>query len=192
MKILIAVPTYENIAPETFKSIYNLEISDGCDVVFEFVRGYGAARARNLIGKKCLEGNFDAVFMVDSDIVLPKNSLELLIEGNTPIVLGTYPRKFEPEISEIFLPGSKDFVNRISYADMPNSRFKAKGGGMGCAFVRRECFEKLSYPWFDYVEYPNGQLLSEDNYFCDIAAKRGLKIEADGRVRCGHIAKQIV
>lgn len=34
MKIFIAVPTYENIAPETFKSIYNLEIPDGCDVVF--------------------------------------------------------------------------------------------------------------------------------------------------------------
>jgi hypothetical protein len=48
MKILIAVPTYENIVPETFKSIYNLEIPDGCDAVFEFVRGYGAARQETL------------------------------------------------------------------------------------------------------------------------------------------------
>ena len=73
---------------------------------------------------------------------------------------------------------------------MPNKRFKAKGGGMGCALVRRECFEKISYPWFKYVEYKNGEILSEDNYFCDRAA--GLGIEADGRVRCGHVARLVV
>lgn len=192
MKVLISVPTFETVSIETFKSIYNLKIPDDCKVTFDCIKGYGAAQARNKIARQCVSNQFDAVLMVDSDIVLPKNTLELLIEGNTPIVLGTYPRKNEPEIAEIFLPGTNDFTKRISYDDMPNGRFKAKGGGMGCAFVRRECFEKLSYPWFDYVEYPNGQLLSEDNYFCNIAAKRGLKIEADGRVRCGHIAKQIV
>ena len=40
--ILIAVPTFENIYPDTFKSIYDLDI-EGHDVQFEFVRGYDCA-----------------------------------------------------------------------------------------------------------------------------------------------------
>ena len=39
MKILVAVPTYETIAPETFKSIYDLAKADN-EVNFEFVKGY--------------------------------------------------------------------------------------------------------------------------------------------------------
>ena len=37
MKILIAVPTYENIYPDTFKSIYDLD-SGGHELYFESVR----------------------------------------------------------------------------------------------------------------------------------------------------------
>ena len=38
MKILIAVPTFENIYPDTFKSIYDLDKA-GHDLGFEFVEG---------------------------------------------------------------------------------------------------------------------------------------------------------
>ena len=37
MDILIAVPTFENIYPDTFKSIYDLDKGDN-NVSFEFVR----------------------------------------------------------------------------------------------------------------------------------------------------------
>lgn len=189
MKILIAVPTFESIRPETFKSIYGLQPC-GHWLLFDYIKGYDCARARNLIAKECLDGDFDAVLMIDSDTVVPSNAIELLTEGDCPVVLGTYPRKGETSGSEIFLPGQKDFneTNRVKFVTMPYGRFEAKGGGFGCAFVRREAFEKIPYPWFRYVEYDNGAVLSEDNYFCDKAAHYGLKIEADGRVRCGHVS----
>jgi hypothetical protein len=68
MKVLIAVPTFETIAPECFKAIYELQ---GDDLTFDFVRGYDCAKARNEIAKKALNGGFDYVLMVDSDIVIP-------------------------------------------------------------------------------------------------------------------------
>ena len=43
MRILIAVPTFENILPDTFKSIYNLEKTEDMIVDFDFVRGYDCA-----------------------------------------------------------------------------------------------------------------------------------------------------
>lgn len=192
MKILIAVPTFESIRPETFKSIYGLQPA-GHILLFDYIKGYDCARARNLIAEACLRGGFDAVLMVDSDTVVPSNALTYLTEGDCPVVLGTYPRRGETAGSEIFLPGFKDFheENRVKFADMPRARFEAKGGGFGCAFVRREAFERIPRPWFRYVEYDNGAVLSEDNYFCVQATQQGLAIEADGRVRCGHIASAV-
>ena len=48
MKILIAVPTYETIFPDTYKSIWDMD-KCGHEVQFEFVRGYDVATARNNI-----------------------------------------------------------------------------------------------------------------------------------------------
>ncbi len=42
-KILIAIPTFENIMPETFKSIYDLDPC-GNELSFEFVKGYDCAK----------------------------------------------------------------------------------------------------------------------------------------------------
>ena len=68
MRILIAVPTFENIYPDTFKSIYDLNTS-GHDVIFEFVRGYDCATARNRIAQTAIDTNTDYVLMVDNDVV---------------------------------------------------------------------------------------------------------------------------
>lgn len=192
MKILIAVPTFESIRPETFKSIYGLQ-PHGHWLLFDYIKGYDCARARNLIAQECVQYGFDAVLMIDSDTVVPPDAIRYLAEGDCPIVLGTYPRRGETAGSEVFLPGQKDFTeaNRVKFADMPHARFPAKGGGFGCAFVRREAFQRIPRPWFRYVEYDDGSLLSEDNYFCCQATAAGLSIEADGRVRCGHIGAAI-
>lgn len=189
MRLLIAVPTFETVRPETFRSIYGLAVPDGVELMLDFVGGYGAARARNLIAEECLEGGFDAVLMVDSDIVLPPDALGPLLEGGCPVVLGCYPRRGEPGGTEVFLPGMRDFTdaNRVMAADLPRRRFEAKGGGMGCALVRADVFRTLPRPWFEYVEYPDGAILSEDNRFCDLCSRNGVRIEADGRVRCGHV-----
>ena len=74
MKILIAVPTFENITPDTFRSIYGLNQA-GCECVFNFIRGYDCAAARNNIAREALNVQADYVLMVDNDVVLPYNAL---------------------------------------------------------------------------------------------------------------------
>ena len=185
MRLLIAVPTFETISPDTFKSIYGLRGTHYLPQ-FDFVRGYDCARARNAICREAIDGGFDWVLMVDSDVTLPDDTLELMLDGGERVLLGCYPRKFDPGSTELFKLGTRDFTDRFSYSELPDGRFEVKGGGMGCALISVDLLREMGSGWFRYVEYPSGDILSEDLYFCDRVGAMGVPIMADGRVRCGH------
>lgn len=189
MKILIAVPTYETILPETFKSIYGLE-ADDYDVAFDFVKGYDCAKARNAIARKAVDGGYDYVLFVDSDIILPPDTLRLFLENPVNICFGVYPHKnCKDKKAELFKLGTDNYELRYSYLELKESRIKVKGAGFGCALIKTEVFKKLPYPWFQYVSYQNGTFLSEDLYFCNEARKHKMDIWADTRIRCGHLSR---
>lgn len=192
MKILIAVPTFENIAPETFKSVYDLDKAAHA-VVFEYVKGYDCAKARNMISKRAISGEYDYVLMVDSDMVIPSNALTLMLESTSDLVLGCYPHKNSTDHEVELFADQKDYKTRLRYPDLPEGeRIPVKGGGFGCALINVRIYKKLKYPYFKYVSYDNGTYLSEDLYFCSALRRAGGKIEADTRVRCGHIMKRTV
>lgn len=96
-KILIAVPTFENIKPECFKSIYGLTRPEGYSLYFDYVSGYDCAKARNQIAKNSMAGTYDYVLMVDSDIQLPKDTLVRLWNVNLILFLdGTTGKEQKP------------------------------------------------------------------------------------------------
>ena len=91
-KVLVAVPTFENIYPDTFKSIYDLDVSVH-NVGFEFVRGYDCATARNRIAQIAIDRKADFVLMVDNDVVLPKDALQNLLDDRKDVTLGIYAHR---------------------------------------------------------------------------------------------------
>ena len=192
MRVLIEIPTFENIAPDTFKSIYGLQKPPGVSCLFNFTRGYDCARARNLIAKEAMD--YDYVLMVDSDIILPNFTLVSMLSRNVDVCLGAYLRKNSQTQIEIFKLGQKDFVETYTKEEldaMHGGIAKVKGGGFGCALIKSDVFRKLRYPFFDYVEYPTGEVLSEDNYFCRQCNEAGIPVYVDSLVRCGHINRVI-
>lgn len=195
LRVMIAVPTFENIQPATFKSIYDLEIPENVEATFEYVTGYDCARARNAIVDKAIKNEFDYVFMVDSDVVLLKYALSYLLEDEPNMVMGAYPRKNEPSKSEVFDVRHEHFDSRFTIAELrnfPGNRLKIKGGGFGCALVKIDIFKEVGYPYFNYVIYKDRAFLSEDLYFCDKVNKLGYGIYVDTRVICKHIGKTMV
>jgi GT2 family glycosyltransferase len=196
MKILIAIPTFENIEPDTFKAIYGLRRPEGATVMFDYVKGYDVARARNMIAREALDYNFDYVLMVDSDVVLPSDALERLVALGKDVATGWYPRKRTiTGQTEIFLDnGQADFTNdcNLSTAKIPKRPMAIKGCGLGCALIRTEVFRGLGESrWFEYIEYANGDLLSEDTGFCAGARLAGFEIWLEPGVACGHVGKVI-
>lgn len=208
MKILIAVPTFESIYPDTFKSIYDLDTA-GHDVFFEFVRGYDCATARNKIAQLALDRAADYVLMVDNDVVIPKDALQNLLEEPKDVCLGYYAHrdsdniyrgrtcvcKLYQEDGELYFnyPLESEYTAEELKALEGNGEYKIQihGGGMGCAFIKTSVFLRTQYPWYDWVNYKSKAMLSEDLYFCEQCKLHKIPIYTDTRVNCGHMLRHV-
>ena len=210
MRILIAVPTYETIYPVTYKSLWDMD-KCGHEVLFESIRGYDVATARNFCAQKALDLNADYVMMVDNDVVIPKDALKLLLEDAQDVNLGYYAHRGPDNLyhGRTCLCRLRDAAGKEYYHFPLESEYTAEemkqmqsagvkkievhGGGMGCALIRTEVFRKATYPWYDWVKYgdANKGMLSEDLYFCVLCRNSGMKIHADVRVGCGHLLRHV-
>lgn len=209
MKILIAVPTFENIMPDTFKSIYDLERPEGAELSFEFIRGYDCATARNRIAQTAIDRGTDYVLMVDNDVILPKKALVMLLEDAKDVCLGHYAHRDTDNfyrgktcVCKLYMPTGEKYYNyplESEYSADEMKQFKMEGqfkvqihgGGMGCAMIRTDVFKRLRYPWYDWVNYANRGMLSEDLYFCEQCKDNNIPIFTDTRVECGHMFRHI-
>ena len=210
-KVLIAIPTFESITPDTFKALWDMD-KGGHEVGFEFVRGYDCATARNRIAQITLDGGYEYVLMVDNDVTPPSDALANLLSHGADFVSGFYIHRNadnEP-VDRTCVCKLKD-SSGIEYFNYPlESEYTMQelaeerergsylveihGGGMGCALVSRKVFERLRYPWFDWVNYDDGNrgMLSEDLYFCEKMRKKKIPRYVDSRVACGHLFRRIV
>lgn len=201
-KVLIAVPTFETIYPDTFKSIYGLDRADQW-CVFDFVRGYDCATARNNIALQAKAECADYVLMVDSDVVLPGDALKNLLEEPKDVVLGWYAHRtygnYDGRSSICKLGEPLNYSWQASCKELRElanncvSRIQVHGGGMGCALIKTDVFDRIEYPFFDWVNYAddNRGMLSEDLFFCERLGHAGIPIYADTRVSCGHMFRTI-
>lgn len=210
MKILIAVPTYETIYPDTYKAIWDLD-KCGHDIQFEFVRGYDVATARNNIAQKALDCGADFVLTVDNDTVPPKDALRNLLEDAHEVNLGFYAHRDhdnvyrkKTNVCRLKKPNGEDYYHfpveslytadeMRGMADAGVKKIEVHGGGMGCALIHTGVFRKASYPWYDWVNYgdENRGMLSEDLYFCVLCRNIGIPVYADVRVGCGHLLRHV-
>lgn len=209
MRVLIAVPTFENIMPDTFKAIWDMDKPCECD--FEFVRGYDVATARNKIAQLALDGPYTHVMMVDNDVTPPRDALANLMEHGEDVVMGYYAHRGADNVYEgrtcacrVCQPDGMPYFNYPleseytgaelkEYRDQGRHLLQIHGGGMGCILVRIEVFFRIAYPWFDWVNYADEHrgMLSEDLYFCEKLKADGTPIYVDTRVACGHMMRHI-
>ena len=210
MRILIAVPTFETIYPDTFKGIWDLDKGEH-EVLFEFARGYDCATARNHIAQSAINMGVDYVLMVDNDVVLPKDALINLLDDPKDVCLGYYAHRDadnvyrgrtcvcklrQPDGGLYFnYPLESEYTAAELQELQENGTYKQviHGGGMGCAFIRTDVFRILKYPWYDWVNYndSNRGMLSEDLYFCEQCKAHNITIYTDSRVGCGHMLRRL-
>jgi len=210
-RVLIAIPTFENITPDTFKAVYDMDKGEH-ECLFEFVRGYDTASARNNIAVKAQELNADYVMMIDSDVTPKRDALLNLISHDVDVVMGFYMHRNSKSNETTDRTCACKLLNQngVPYFNYPSESqlmvdelrelresgehlTQIHGGGMGCVLIKTYIFDMLRYPWFDWVNYPddNRGILSEDLYFCEQCKNEGIPVYVDSRVSCGHLMRRI-
>lgn len=187
-RILIAVPTNKYVETETMKSIYDLIIPEGFETELQFFYGYQIDQVRNLIadwGKR-----YDYVLHVDSDIILPNDTLVKLLASNKLIISGLYiQRKPDTQILEVYQDSASGGVENIPYwAIYDKGIIPIAACGFGCVLVNSDVYRSMIYPHFVYtsaIDHANTR--SEDIYFCSKARAQGIISYADTSIICNHV-----
>jgi GT2 family glycosyltransferase len=146
-----------------------------------------------------LLNGFSWLLSVDSDIIMPKHSLQRLLDiqdQTRAISSGTYiQRKEDQRIPEIYIHNPETGGHKhlpIEQAEK-DQILDVEAVGFGCCLVRRDVFEKVGNPWFTYhssLEF--NKVLSEDVDFCMKAKNQGYQVVVDTGLKLGHISKTVL
>jgi hypothetical protein len=199
MKALLATPLHTGAADREF--IIGLLQAHGLYAAWTCLEGQAnISRARDILAAQFLASDCTSLVFVDGDVGFSRQDLQWLLESPYPITGGLYQRKNgsgqwvcvpQPELA-------------ITPAAQPNYRCVQR---IGTGFLRidRVVFEKL-INGKHVVEYPldnnrlhqffpsgvlDGHFLSEDYYFCELAARAGFDIHIDTRIRLKHVGRFI-
>lgn len=186
-RVLIAFPTAKNIETDTFLSIYRLRIPQGVATHLEAFYGYNIDQVRNLICYYAIQNRFDYVLFVDSDMILPADTLERLMAANMDIVTGIYiQRKPGQRITEVHVDG-KNVTDPKFFEG--KKVVQADSVGFGCVLIRTKVLADVGYPQFVYKDTIDFRdTVSEDAYFCAKARSKGYKINVLTDLLFEHIA----
>lgn len=185
MKTLIAIPTSRDIEIQCAASIIGME-REGRIGVF-CPQSYSIDESRNAIVEHALEIGYDYIMWIDSDMILPKDTLLKLLAHDKDIVSGVYRHKLlfgEHAVAKRYKEDAKD-----TYEDIPLKEIREKeqlmeidGVGFGCVLTKVDMFRHIKKPWFSFSKN-----MGEDIYFCRKAQKAGYKIFLDTSILCDHI-----
>ena len=185
MKTLIAIPTSRDIEIQCAASIIGME-REGRIGVF-CPQSYSIDASRNLIVEHALEIGYDYIMWIDSDMILPKNTLTTLMSHDKDVVSGVYAYKLigaENAVAKRFKDKAKDIYEDIPLKEITESKrlIEVDGVGFGCVLTKVDVFRHIKKPWFRYT--PN---MGEDIYFCRKAQKAGYQVYLDTSILCGHV-----
>jgi len=195
-RVLLAIPSFSgNVKSLCWASSANLDWG-GDEVTYAAVNGWFADRARNEMARMALEGEYDYLFMVDSDIILPPDALVRLREAAVDVATGYYVRGLSDDGRTCAIPLGDMGYGGGYFADVLRDRaargisvIEVKGNGLGCALVRTSVFNLIDAPWFAYRHAPE---LGEDYWFCERCREAGVEVHVVPSVACGHVHDRIL
>lgn len=183
-KVLVVSPTYKGkdyIFKENFEAIkrltypnfdyvyidntsdlsYYLKLRRRGAKVVHVPRGANSRQAlcnaQNKARELCLEGGFDYLMFVESDIIPHPDSIQILMQHHVPVCGATYFIGHEVKVPCIFFKTFKPEHNSmgtrlISLQEVPSflntGLRKIHGMGLGCTLIRRDIVKDYVY-WYD-------------------------------------------
>lgn len=146
----------------------------------EYTHDQPIPEAQNDVTERALKRRPEYLWFVEEDIVVPRGTLQTLMEANAHIAVATYK-----------LPGGQ-MSHRMHREERSKSLAYA---GLGCTLIHRSCFGKLEKPYWrtDLAFSPSGEPSrydwpygGQDIQFFMRAREEGLKSQFVD-IECDHL-----
>jgi len=193
MKVAIGLPcSFPMVYEDFMASVLQMNKGPYSIELFRARSGHDIAILRNGIVKALLESECSHLLMIDTDMVVHKDTLVNMINRNVDIVGALYFQRY-PQ----FPPCAVRF-NGKENLPLTMEELKSKDlievnrVGTGCILIKREVFENVKYPWFHTRTKDGMLIMTDDYYFCDKAKEAGFKVYVDTSVPCQHIANAAI
>lgn len=198
MKTLIAIPCGDMCNTDFLRSLLSMEIVG--EVQFTFAQGSLIYDARNKLAGVAMDGEFDRVLWLDSDMVFPSDLMKQLsadLDDGAEMVTGVYTTRKPPFYPTVYSklwyeqkPGEKWNTPRWeSVKELPEEPFEVAGCGFGAVMMSvsmlRRVYERFGLPFSPAAGF------GEDLSFCLRATELGVKIVCDPRPKLGHVGLRL-
>jgi len=200
MKALLATPLIDGKADREF--VTGLLQAHGLYAGWICVEGQAnISRARDMLVEQFLGTDCTTLVFIDGDIGYGHRDLQLLLSSPHPITSGLYLRKSatplwvcdpQPDQAEP-VTGQPDLrrVRRVGTGFLRIDRsvlITMIDGGHVAAY--RDHQDRQAHQFFPTGLYGQ-QYLSEDYYFCELAARAGFGVYVDTRIQLRHAGRRI-
>lgn len=158
---------------------------------------YWLADQKEFLLRKAEEELYDAVFFVDSDLILDEGTLSSLIMTKKEIVSAVFWTKWQkdsPPLPQVWMTHPYEFqgkgVEPHEFLRSLTQRELIRVGGLGaCTLMHSRVFEKLS--WLPVPGLPeDGMWQGEDRHFCVRATRNHVELWADSWPDLLHLYRE--
>jgi len=149
-----------------------------------------------------LENGYDAVFLIDSDLLLHTDTLQRLVAANKPVISNIFWTRWQKDsmqLPQVWMSDEYAFFQKNRQAPLTDEEATSKAheflaqmripgiyevGGLGaCTLIAREVIEK----GVRFKRLPNLSFWGEDRHFCIRAASFGFSLYVDTSKPAYHI-----
>ena len=185
MKITVGVPNYGGTKIEMMMSLIPaLFVADYAakhTIAFDLVCPSGCHnyKNRNKIVVDALQRETDYVFMADTDMEFPDDTLAKLLQANKDIIGVTYNKRSLP-----ITP-----IHNKTREMMPQHIFQTNVVPTGVILIKTDVFKQMDMPWFAVKWLTGLEFTGPDVYFCQKARTMGFEVWLDPTIEVKHIGE---
>jgi hypothetical protein len=198
-QVLVAQPIYGWVPAEAAMSFTQM-VSKGTHqgyVVGIGQTSYGIlSEARNILVRQVLAHNTPCthVLFVDSDMLIPENTVERLLHRRKSIVSALYFMRRAPHLPVAIKTDQARDSNEPAafYIDYPEGLSTVASAGLGCCLIETQVLKDIAAKYKDDKWFSFEQNEGEDIFFCKRARSVGHTVYLDADVKCGHLADVVI
>jgi hypothetical protein len=196
-KILIAT-THRLKEDKNISNFHELNIPKYFDVFLEVSFGLNFIDSINFTINKAIDNEYDYVFFVSDDILIPKNALVDLIKYKIDVIAGFYYHKKYP-LESYGLILNNYVATKIEDSDFKVGFLSSIFNGcmisilnlpMGCVLIKTDVFKQIKKIWYsDYIKN-NNKIFIDIYDMCKKIKELNYNIMVYPEIQCIHVDKK--